>query len=156
MTPSRENPWHRDPIDVAALTSSQPFCAGTLIMHSGGILITLNADHVPPAWAGTAWRVGGVGGGQEPGETVWQCAEREAAEELSVPAQLHPAPVTYIHDLDTDDIDQRRCADAVAAGAQVVGDAAVDPQRRLWLPPDETLAVLVPIVQRQPQLLAAL
>jgi 8-oxo-dGTP pyrophosphatase MutT (NUDIX family) len=29
------------------------------------------------------WRVGGVGGGQEPRETILECAVREAQEELS-------------------------------------------------------------------------
>lgn len=221
--------WHTDPIDVAALTEGQPFCAGVLVVLRGGIVVTVNADHLPPAWAGAAWRVGGVGGGQEPGETVWQCALREAAEELLIPVDLRSARTTFLHDADTDEIIQRPCADAIApiliqrcrradpdrpfrpglptgpylytvfflatphtsvpqagddvqalltvplaawsrlqstptvadmlaAGAQRLGDAAaaLDPAMRLWLPPDETLNVLVPILQRQPKLLIGL
>lgn len=219
--------WHSDPIDVTALTAGQPFCAGVFVMHRGGIVVTLNADHLPQELAGSAWRVGGVGGGQEPGETVWQCALREAAEEVQAPVDLRSAPVTFLHDADTGAIAARRCVDAVApilierfrrpnpdlpfrpglptgpylynvfflaaphtsalragddvqalltvppaawpllqstptvsdmlaAGARLLDGATVDPARRLWLPPNETLTVLIPILQRHPELLSGL
>ena len=65
-------------LDVAALTEGQPFCAGVVLMVDGRLVLTLNHDHLPAALSGTALRVGGVGGGQEAGETIRECAMREA------------------------------------------------------------------------------
>ena len=60
------------------------------------------ADVQPDAGAAryTTWRVGGVGGGQEAGESLVACALREAREELSTPVVLRSSPLTYFEDLD--------------------------------------------------------
>jgi 8-oxo-dGTP pyrophosphatase MutT (NUDIX family) len=84
-------------LDLAALTH-EPFCAGVVVLVGGRLVLTLNDDHVPADVPRPALRVGGVGGGQEPGENVWECAYREAYEELSVPVQLLPAHETWLVD----------------------------------------------------------
>jgi ADP-ribose pyrophosphatase YjhB (NUDIX family) len=80
-------------LDVAAITAGQPFCAGVILMVDRRLLLTLDREHAP---ADGVIRVGGVGGGQEPGETIVQCALREAREELSVDVELVSAARTYI------------------------------------------------------------
>jgi hypothetical protein len=61
-------------ISVRRLTDGQPFCAGVVVVQDGCVAVTLNRD-VPPSGSanGSPLRVGGVGGGQEPGETIEQC-----------------------------------------------------------------------------------
>jgi 8-oxo-dGTP pyrophosphatase MutT (NUDIX family) len=44
--------------------------------------------------------MGGVGGGQEPGEDVWATARREAREELGVGVELIGSSITHVRDLD--------------------------------------------------------
>jgi 8-oxo-dGTP pyrophosphatase MutT (NUDIX family) len=88
-------------LEVAALTSGQPFCAGLLLVHRGRRVLTLNDDGLPAELAGKALRVGAVGGGQEPGEDIWECALREAHEETSVAADLVPSPRTWFYDWET-------------------------------------------------------
>ena len=84
-------------LGLAALTQGQPFCAGAVVCHRGRLVLTLNDDHMPADVQG-AVRVGAVGGGQEPGENVWECALREAHEELGVAVDLVPAPATWFYD----------------------------------------------------------
>ncbi len=84
-------------LELGALTEGQPFCAGIVLVHGGRLVLTLNDDHLPAGLAG-ALRIGAVGGGQEPGENVWECALREAHEELGVGVDLVPAPATWFYD----------------------------------------------------------
>ncbi|SFG09676.1 NUDIX domain-containing protein [Planifilum fulgidum] len=100
-------------MDIASLTRNQPFCAGVILAKGRCLLLTLNADGVPETLKGTAWRVGGVGGGQEPGETVWDCALREAREEAFAEVELIPSPSTYFHNMDTGAIRRIRVRDPV-------------------------------------------
>jgi 8-oxo-dGTP pyrophosphatase MutT (NUDIX family) len=93
-------------LSIAEITNNQPFCAGVVLTRENGVLVTLNTDGLPQGMEHTAWRVGGVGGGQEPGETVWDCALREAKEELSTEVSLLHSPVTYFHDKDTGQLQQ--------------------------------------------------
>jgi 8-oxo-dGTP pyrophosphatase MutT (NUDIX family) len=86
-------------VELAAL-AHEPFCAGVVLLHDGRLVPTLNDDHVPSTVERPALRVGGVGGGQAAGESVWDCAYREALEELSVPVHLVPAAETWLVDAD--------------------------------------------------------
>jgi len=86
-------------VELAALTH-EPFCAGVVLLHEGRLALTLNVDHLPAAVERPALRVGGVGGGQAPGESVWDCAYREALEELGVPVHLVPADETWLVDIE--------------------------------------------------------
>jgi 8-oxo-dGTP pyrophosphatase MutT (NUDIX family) len=101
----------RAPFSVRSLTAGRPFCAGVLITVDGSLLVTLSAG---ADGHGGELVVGGVGGGQEPGEDVWATAGREAAEELGVPVELLPWPLTYLHDLDSDSIVLGRTVDEPA------------------------------------------
>ncbi|WP_205328556.1 NUDIX domain-containing protein [Glycomyces sp. YM15] len=102
-------------VEVRRLTGGRPFCAGVLLVRDGKVLATLNADGVDAVDAsGTDWHVGGVGGGQEPGEDVWDCALREAREELGVPVRLVPPERTYLHDIDSDELREVRTGDVPA------------------------------------------
>jgi 8-oxo-dGTP pyrophosphatase MutT (NUDIX family) len=84
-------------------------------MRDGKVLSVLSADGIDAAGAdGTDWFVSGVGGGQEAGESVWDCALREAKEELGVPVRLVPSPRTYLHDIDSDDFRVSRSRDQPA------------------------------------------
>src|SRR5215218_2632474 len=83
---------------LAELTDGQPFCSGLLLVHRGRLVLTLNDDHLGPDVQRPALRVGAVGGGQEPGENIWECALREAHEEVGIAVDLVPAPVTRFYD----------------------------------------------------------
>jgi 8-oxo-dGTP pyrophosphatase MutT (NUDIX family) len=85
-------------LDLAELTDGQPFCTGLVLAHRGLLVLTLNDDHVAPDVPRPALRVGAVGGGQEPGENIWECALREAHEEIGVAVDLAPAPLTRFFD----------------------------------------------------------
>jgi 8-oxo-dGTP pyrophosphatase MutT (NUDIX family) len=85
-------------LNLGALTAGQPFCAAVVLVWHGLLALTLNDDHVPADQPRPVLRVGGVGGGQEPGETIWDCALREAHEEAGVAVDLVPAPVTRFFD----------------------------------------------------------
>ena len=85
-------------LHLAELTRGQPFCAGLLLVHRGRLVLTLNDDHVAADVPRPAYRVGAVGGGQEVGENIWECALREAHEEVGVALDLVPSPVTRFYD----------------------------------------------------------
>jgi 8-oxo-dGTP pyrophosphatase MutT (NUDIX family) len=101
-------------VSVRAVTDHNPFCAGVLIVRGGRLLCTLGSEGLPAPEKDSHWRVGGVGGGQEPGEDIWQCALREALEELGNSVRLVPSPVTYMHDLDTNELTVVQSVDAPA------------------------------------------
>jgi 8-oxo-dGTP pyrophosphatase MutT (NUDIX family) len=101
-------------LDVAAATKGQPFCAGVVLMLDNRLVLTLNRDHLPSELDGSALRVGGVGGGQEAGETIWECAAREAVEEIGSEVTLIRSPRTYIRELPDGVPRQARCRDAIA------------------------------------------
>jgi 8-oxo-dGTP pyrophosphatase MutT (NUDIX family) len=85
-----------DVVSILDVTTGAPFTAGVLVLADDRLVLTLNRDHLPFGLDGGAWlRVGGVGGGQERGETVVQCALREAEEELGTPVELVGSPITY-------------------------------------------------------------
>lgn len=103
------------PLDVLASTRDQPFCAGVILCEKERVLLTLNTDGLPAKLMGSVLRVGGVGGGQEPGETISACALREAQEELGMSAvHLISSPVTYVHELDSNELVTRSCSDEIA------------------------------------------
>ena len=83
-------------------------------MVDGRLVLTLNHDHLPADLEGTALRVGGVGGGQEPGETIWECAAREAFEEIGCEVALIKSPRTYLRETPDGVLRQARCRDEVA------------------------------------------
>lgn len=106
---------HIEILNVRHVTNNQPFGAGIILMQDNCLLTTLNTNGLPQALAGDkAWRVGWAGGGQEQGETIWECALREAREELSADVTLATSAVTYFHDLDTGEIYPVTCTDTVA------------------------------------------
>src|SRR5579859_5507705 len=110
MTSSRLNQ-----LNVLHITKNQPFCAGVLLMQQDRLVVTLNSDELPATLdPSQGWRVGGVGGGQEAGETIWECATRKAGEELSREVQLLSSPVTYFHEIDTGEVYMVRCEDRPA------------------------------------------
>lgn len=84
-------------LDLSSL-AHEPFCAGAIVLEGARLVLTLNRDGLPADVAEPALRVGGVGGGQEPGETVWDCAVREAGEEIGVTLQIVSAPATWLLD----------------------------------------------------------
>lgn len=100
-------------LDVARLTDGQPFCAGVVLLVDGRLVVTLNRDHVPSELVDIALRVGGVGGGQEAGETIWECALREAREEVRCDVTLVGAPRTYLGGPD-EPLRSVRCRDDLA------------------------------------------
>jgi 8-oxo-dGTP pyrophosphatase MutT (NUDIX family) len=101
-------------VSVSAVTSGQPSCAGVLLIRQGRLLCSLSTENSSSPPGHRRWRVGGVGGGREPDEDIWQCTRREAQEELGCTVQLVSAPLTYLHDSDTGDVAPIRCSDAPA------------------------------------------
>lgn len=90
-------------IDVVQKTYNQPFCAGVLIRQGDKILVTLNPDGIPKTKGEQNFlRIGLIGGGQEPGETILECAIREAKEELSIhKVQVLSSDPTYYYEPST-------------------------------------------------------
>jgi 8-oxo-dGTP pyrophosphatase MutT (NUDIX family) len=222
-------------LTLDALVNGHPFCAGVLLVRDGALLCTLGREGLPGS-SGTGsspgpfgWRIGGVGGGQEPGEDIRQCAHREAREEVGRDVDLVASPVTYLHDIDTNQLTVVRCTDGPApfcvqrqrnadpttpfrpdlpagpytyyglflarvtqgadfvpgddaevllwmplarwrmmaeapatlhdvldAGARVVTTRELDLSAMLWLPPDESLVVVAPLLAAHPELGAGL
>lgn len=80
------------------------------------IITTLNTDGLPDQY-NNVLRVGAVGGGQEPGESIVECAIREATEELSINEhniELIHSKVTYFNDMDTGEVLNIKCLDKIA------------------------------------------
>lgn len=106
-----------DPVNIEELTSNQPFCAGVILFKKDKIITTLNTDGLPNQWENNVLRIGAVGGGQEPGESIVECAIREAAEELSVNEsniELNHSKVTYFNDMDTGEVKEIKSEDKIA------------------------------------------
>jgi hypothetical protein len=173
---------------------------------------------------GRGWRLGGVGGGQEPGETIWECARREAREEIGQEVDLVSSPVTYVHDVENGNVISVRCRDSIAPfclerrpsldplkpfrsdlpsgpytyfglflmnpsrgnafrpgddaevllrmplahweeliegvtlgrviefGGEVIGEHRIDHTTRVWIPPDESLVTVAPLLSNHPEL----
>lgn len=104
----------QDLLDVHKTTNNQPFCAGVILIKKERMLVTLNLDGLPAELEGVALRIGGIGGGQEPGESILECAIREGMEELSTPISLVNSTVTFFQDLDTGELTKVKCQDTIA------------------------------------------
>lgn len=102
---------HMESIDVRHVTTNQPFYAGVILIHQGQLVITLHTDNVSTqrAQQSTVYRVMGIGGGQEPEETIWECAIREVREKLQLQVQLRPSSIMYFHEVDTGEIYPVQC-----------------------------------------------
>lgn len=87
-------------IHILQTTHQKPFCAGILIRKDDQILVTLNPDGIPSDLGTENYlRIGLVGGGQEPEESILECAIREAKEELSIQkVQIRSARSTYFYE----------------------------------------------------------
>ncbi|MFS0781745.1 NUDIX domain-containing protein [Bacillus sp. 1P06AnD] len=88
-------------LNIEDLTRAEPFCAGVLLRKEEALLVTLNEDHLPAGLACRAFRVGCVGGGQEMGETILQCALREGQEETSSKIELISSDESHLVDFET-------------------------------------------------------
>ncbi len=86
-----------DPCSLVDHTIDAPFCGGVAVWHDDRLVFTLGKAKdrtvlddgrtvVPLCW---------VGGGQELGETIVECAAREGAEELAGPVRLLDAGPTH-------------------------------------------------------------
>lgn len=98
-----------EPLHIEALTCNQPFFAGVFLVRENRVVMTLHADmdtgDGQAAVSDRILRIGCVGGGQEPGETMPACALREAREGLAIEqVRLKSSPVTYFHDMDAGEI----------------------------------------------------
>lgn len=103
-------------IDVRHLTTNQPFSAGVILLQQGQLVAGLDTDYLPAAEENktVAYRIKGVGGDQKPGETIWQCALREAKEKLQLELTLLPSPATYFHEIDTGEQYPVNCSNTIA------------------------------------------
>ncbi|SDW38089.1 NUDIX domain-containing protein [Marininema mesophilum] len=93
-------------INVKELTYQQPFCAGVIILKNRRLVVALDSINKQ-----SYYRVGAVGGGQEIDETPIQCAKREALEEVGLTVSFKDSPITYLHNLDTNHIQEVQCID---------------------------------------------
>lgn len=79
------------------MTRGQPLCAGVLIVDGGRLLLALGThDRWETGPTNVRVPVTGIGGGQEPGEDLLTCAQREAHEELGCPVDLLHASATFV------------------------------------------------------------
>ena len=103
-------------IHVEALTRDEPFFAGVVVFRRGRLVLALNDDHLPSELAdGKTYRVSLIGGGPEARESVWECALREAHEEIGVPVDLVPSPVTHLFDWEERTLREVECTDELPA-----------------------------------------
>jgi 8-oxo-dGTP pyrophosphatase MutT (NUDIX family) len=107
QTRGRESAWEREIAAIAAMQALEleqyvqqnnaPFCAGVVVLDQGKLLLGLSkkkrwrADHghgciIPVTW---------IGGSQEPGESLRECAAREAREELGCEVSLQHSRRTF-------------------------------------------------------------
>jgi 8-oxo-dGTP pyrophosphatase MutT (NUDIX family) len=139
-----------------------------VVLHDGLLVLTLN-DDVPADLADGRLRVGGVGGGCEPGEAPEDCARREAEEELSVSVTLVSAfavertGTVFLARLDDEprpgDVEallllplaawplleaEPTVAEARGAGARFIEQRPLAPATKLWLHPEEGFREVVP------------
>jgi 8-oxo-dGTP pyrophosphatase MutT (NUDIX family) len=98
-------------LHLAALTADAPFQAGMLLFRGRRLVLTLEHDELPGDLPGPAVRAKWVGGGQEPGETPWECALREGHEEVGAVVDLVPSPVTHLHDAEEGALRRVECED---------------------------------------------
>jgi hypothetical protein len=106
-----------EPVCIEEFTNNQPFCAGVILFRKDKLITTLNTDGIQNQYGNNVLRVGAVGGGQEQGENIVECAIREAAEELYISDQnieLIHSKVTYFNDMDTGEVTKIQCADKVS------------------------------------------
>lgn len=68
--------------------------AGVLLFERGRVAATLTTDWLPEGFQG--FRLGGVGGWCEPGETPWETAVREAREEVCCEIELLHAERSWL------------------------------------------------------------
>src|SRR5690242_8991439 len=104
-------------IDLRHLTTNQPFCAGVILLQQGQLAVRLTTDYLPSPKGNhqtAAYRIRGLGGDQRQGETIWECALREAQEKLQVELQLLPSPSTHFHEIDTGEQYLVTSTDAIA------------------------------------------
>ncbi|MBO0995016.1 NUDIX hydrolase [Bacillus sp. SD088] len=101
-------------VNIKKITNQQPFCAGVIITKGDKFLLTLNTDGLLKDLKGVALRVGGVGGGQEPGENILECAIREAKEEIGVDVEIIPSESTYFHNIDENKIEEIDVEDEIS------------------------------------------
>lgn len=84
------------PLDSVLVDHNLPLCAGVFVFDGASVLLAVSTDerwvrrgretHIP---------VNGIGGGQEPGETMVACALREAREEVGCDVRVLHSAVTY-------------------------------------------------------------
>jgi 8-oxo-dGTP pyrophosphatase MutT (NUDIX family) len=82
---------------LAERTRGRPLCAGVLIVERGRILLAVgSSDRWESGPEGLRVPVTGISGGQEPGEDLVACAQREAQEELGCAVDLRHSPTTFV------------------------------------------------------------
>jgi 8-oxo-dGTP pyrophosphatase MutT (NUDIX family) len=102
-------------LHVEAATRRRPFCAGVAVANDGALYLCIakparwRTDQrgrviIPITW---------VGGGQEPNETIRECARREGSEELGCPVTLTSSPTTHFC-VQGEMLGSWRCQDLVA------------------------------------------
>lgn len=75
-------------MNVEVSSAGRPFCAGVVPSTPRGFLFTIPKPSRWGAEGRQAIPLACIGGGQEPGETIRECAEREAREEAGCPVRL--------------------------------------------------------------------
>ena len=86
--------------DIEAETRIQPFCGGVSVVDRDRMYLAVAkrkhwyADRIDRQIIPATW----IGGGQECGESIRECAQREAQEELGCSVTLVPSRATYFYD----------------------------------------------------------
>ncbi len=101
---------------VRHMTANQPFYAGVVLLHKGCLIVALNDDGLPMTMRnqGGAYRICGIDGRQEAGETIWDCTRRVAHKTLGCEIEFLSSSVTYFHDIDSEDVYKVGCYDPIA------------------------------------------